>query len=207
MIEVRLSIRNADESSIHVLDGLVLAWLAFWLVLGAWAGFTIWQVSGLGDTLTRSGVALGTAGRGLETAADVPLVGDDVGELGAEVSATAQDVAARGQEIKGQLRQLSLLLGLSIMLMPTTPVLGLYLPLRLARRGEVDELRRALERHPDDPALDRHLAERALQTLPFADVHRMVGDPWQAITEGRGRPLADAELARLGLRRPRSPSP
>lgn len=204
---MRVSIRNADESSIHVLDGLVLAWLAFWLVMGAWAGYTIWQVSALGDTMSKSGVALGTAGRGLETAAEVPVLGNGIGDLGAEVSATAEEVTARGQEIKGQLRQLSLMLGLSIMLMPTTPVVGLYLPLRQARRSEVEELRRALARHPDDPALDRHLAERALQTLPFADVHRMVGDPWQAISEGRGRQLADAELARLGLRRPRSPSP
>jgi len=87
---------------------------------------------------------------------------------------------------------------MSIMLMPTTPVLGLYLPLRWARRRETAELRRSMSRH----GRDRYLAERALQTMPFTTVHALVGDPWKAIDEGRTASLADAELDRLGIRRP-----
>lgn len=197
---MRLTVRTADEPTVRLLDGVVVFWLVLWLVLGGWSGYTIWQVSELGDTVTTSGRALDSAGRALESVGDVPVVGDRPAELGAEVITTAEDVAARGQEVKSQLRQLSLLLGLSIALMPTTPVLGLYLPLRWARRRETAELRRSLARHGRDAAFDRYLAERALQTMPFTTVHALVGDPWRAIAEGRTGPLADAELERLGLR-------
>jgi hypothetical protein len=78
---------------------------------------------------------------------------------------------------------------------------GLYLPLRLSRGREVNGLRRALRDHGDDEGFDRYLAERALRNLPYADVQALVGDPWRAISEGRSRELADAELARLGVRR------
>lgn len=200
---MRLTIRTADEPTVRLLDGLVVFWLVLWLVLGGWSGYTIWQVSDLGDTVTTSGQALDSAGRALESVGDVPVVGERPGELGSEVIATADEIAARGQEVKSQLRQLSLLLGLSITLMPTTPVLGLYLPLRWARRRETAELRQALSRHGRDAAFDRYLAERALQTMPFATVHALVGDPWRAIDEGRTAPLADAELHRLGLGRGR----
>jgi hypothetical protein len=199
---VRLTIRTADESTVRLLDGLVVFWVVLWLVIGGWSGYTIWQVSELGDTVTTSGEALDSAGKALESVGEVPVVGDRPAELGQEVVATADDIAARGQEVKSQLRQLSLLLGLSIMLMPTTPVVGLYLPLRWARRREVAELRRALTRHGRDGSFDRYLAERAMQTLPYRTVHSIVGDPWQAIAEGRAGPLAEAELRRLGLRRP-----
>ncbi len=133
MVPVRPTIQTADEATVRLLDGLVIFWLVLWLVVGAWSGFTIWQLSGLGDTITTSGEALQSAGEALQTVGETPVVGEGPGRLGDQVVSTAADIGVRGQEIKTQLRVLSLLLGLSIMLMPTTPVLGLYLPLRLAR--------------------------------------------------------------------------
>lgn len=195
-----MSIRSADERTVRLLDGLVVFWLVLWVVVGGAAGYTMWQASQLGDTVTTSGTALDSAGRALESVSNVPVVGEGPGELGRQVVATAADLVERGQEVKSQLRQLSLLLGLSIMLMPTTPVLGLYVPLRMARRREVDELRRALGRHGRNAAFDRYLAERAVHALPFTTVHAISGDPWQAIAQGRTGPLADAELQRLGIR-------
>jgi len=199
---VRLSVRTADEATVRLLDGLVAFWLVLWLVVGAWSGYTIWQVSALGDTVSNSGAALHSAGEALQSVGDLPLVGERPGELGDEVVGTATEITARGQEIKSDLRRLSLLLGLSIVLMPTTPVLGLYLPLRLARRREIQELRRALARHGRDPAFDRYLAERAVHVLPYSTVRGISADPWDDIAHGRAQRLADAELARLGLRPP-----
>jgi len=181
---------------------MVAFWLVLWLVIGAWSGYTIWQVSALGDTVTRSGQALGSAGEALQSVGEVPVVGDRPGELGDQVVDTALDLTVRGQDIKSDLRRLALLLGLSIVLMPTTPVLGLYLPLRLARRREILELRRALARHSRDPTLDRYLAERAVHALPYSTVRAISDDPWGDIRHGRSQRLADAELDRLGLRRP-----
>lgn len=196
-----LSIRSADPSTIRFLDGLVGFWLTLWLIVGAWSGVTLWQLSELGDTVTNSGHAIRSAGEALTAVGNVPLVGEKPGELGAEVTATGADIADRGQQVKHQLQQLSLLLGLAIALMPTTPVLGLYVPLRVARHRETRELRAALAAHGNTSALDRYLAERAVHSLSFSSVHHLVGDPWQAIAEGRARPLADAELARLGISR------
>ena len=199
-MSVRLSVRTADESTVRLLDGMVAFWLVLWLVVGAWSGYTIWQVSALGDTVTKSGNALGSAGEALQSMREVPLIGETPAELGDQVVDTAVDITARGQAIKSDLRRLALLLGLSIVLMPTTPVLGLYLPLRLARRRDVRELRRALTRHGRDPTLDRYLAERALHVLPYTTVRALSDDPWADIMQGRAQRLADAELERIGLR-------
>lgn len=199
---MRPSVRTADEPTVRLLDGLVAFWLVLWLVVGLWSGYTIWQVSALGDTVTSSGRALDSAGEALQSVSEVPVVGERSGDLGDEVVATAADIAGRGQEIKSDLRRLALLLGLSIALMPTAPVLGLYLPLRAARRRDVRELRRALMRHGRDPALDRYLAERAIHVLPYTAVRAISADPWTDIMQGRAQRLADAELERLGLRAP-----
>lgn len=202
---MRASIRTADEATVRVLDGLVIFWIALWLVVGFWSGVLIWQLSDLGDTVTRSGQALRSTGEALQVLGEVPVVGDGPGELGDEVVSTAGDIAARGQEIQTQLRQLSITLGLSIMLMPTTPVVGLYLPLRLARRRELLEVRRALSGAGLDPTLRRYLAERALAHLPYASVRQISDDPWGDIVAGRGHALARAEIVRMGLRPPSEP--
>jgi hypothetical protein len=196
-----LSISAADTSTIRLFDGVLLAWLALWLVVGGWTGVVLWQLADLGDTVSSSGGAIASAGEALESLDQVPVVGDRPAELGREAQTTGADIRARGQEVKGQLRQLSILIGLAVALIPTTPVLGLYLPLRVARRREVRALARSLRQHGDDPELDRFLAERALRSLPHHVVHRLVDDPVTAIAEGRARPLADAELDRLGLSR------
>ncbi len=199
---MRLSVRDADESTVRLADGMVTFWLVLWLVVGAWSGYTVWQASATGDTITTSGRALGSAGKALQSVGQVPVVGATTGDLGDQIAATAVEITARGQTIKGDLRRLSILLGLSIALMPTTPVVGLYLPLRLARRRDLQELRSALHRHGDDVGLDRYLAERALDALPYTSIRSLSSDPWEDISTGRARALADAELARLGLQRP-----
>lgn len=196
---MRATLSTADTSTVRLFDGLVGFWFVLWLVIGGWTGYTIWELSVLGDTVTSSGEAIGTAGDALVSVGGVPVIGDDTAQVGEEVAAAGVEIADRGQSVKAQLRQLAILLGLAIAVMPTTPVLGLYLPLRSARRREVDALRRSLQKHPDDPRLERYLAERAVRSLPFDEVESLVGDPWRAMHEGNTRPLAHAELRRLGL--------
>lgn len=198
---MRTSIRSADPSTMRFLDALVASWVVLWIVVGAWSGYTIWQVSELGLTVSRSGTALHSAGEALEAVGKVPVIGERPAELAEEVVTAAADITARGQEISSQFRQLAVLLGLSIALMPTTPVVGLYLPQRLDRRREVTHMRRLLERHGRDPVVDRYLAERALHSLPFHDVRAISHDPWSDIASGRVERLADAELSRMGLHR------
>lgn len=197
-----LSIRTADPTTLRLLDALAAFWCALWLVVGVWTGWTVWQTSQLGDTVTSSGTAITSTGDALKAVGKVPVVGDRPTELGEELTATGADIADRGQRVESQLRQLAVLLGLAIALAPSTPLAGLYLPLRLARRREAAELREAVRRHGTDPAFERHLAEQALRHLSYDDAHALVGDPRAAIADGRAGPLADAELARLGVARP-----
>ena len=139
----------------RLLDGLVGLWLALWLLVGAWAAYTVWQLSDLGDTVTTIGQAVTSAGEALQDLSGVPVLGDKPGDVGSQVESAGADIADRGQRVRSQLRQLSLLLGLSIAVMPTTLTLGLYLPLRSARRREVVRLGAAPSRHGDDEASDR----------------------------------------------------
>lgn len=129
-----LDVRTADESTLRRLDGVVLFWLVLWVVIGGWTGYTIWQVSEVGDSLTISGRAISSTGDALESLDGVPVVGDRTNELGGEVVVAGEDIVVRGQEIESQLRQLAVLLGLAIALLPAAPALFLYLPLRNARR-------------------------------------------------------------------------
>lgn len=196
-----LSVRTADEATIRLLDSAVAAWLVLWIVVGGWSAYTTWQLSDLGDTVSRSGSAITSAGEALQSLREVPVVGERPAELGEETATTGAEIEDRGQQVKGELRQLAILLGLAIAVMPTTPVVGLYVPLRAARRRERREIAHVLRSPDAGDGFDRYLAERAVSHLSWDDVRRLDRDPWQAIAEGRHRGLADAELARLGLSR------
>jgi hypothetical protein len=54
---------------------------------------------------------------------------------------------------------------------------------------------------PEAADADVYLAMRAVARLPYAELARTVPHPAAALRAGNYRPLADAELARLGLRR------
>ena len=196
-----LSVRTADESTIRLLDGAVVAWMILWLAVGGWSAYTVWELSDVGDTVTTSGTAISSAGEALESLREVPVVGERPAELGEEAALAGAEIQTRGQQVKSQLRQLSVLLGLAVTLIPTTPVLGLYVPLRRARQRERREISRVLQGPGPDAGFERYLAERAVRHLSWSDVRRLVDDPWQAMLDGRHLELANAELARLGLSR------
>ena len=190
----------ADFRTIRLLDGAVLFWVVLWCVLGVLTGVTLWQAADVGDTISASGRSLSGVGESLQSLADLPVVGERPGEIGADVSETAVDITARGSEVKSQLRLLSVVLGIAVVGIPVTPILGLYLPLRLRRNREVASLRRQLSEHGGDPRFERYLADRARAWLPFAKVAE--ADHGDADEPGVDRRLADFELERLGIARP-----
>jgi hypothetical protein len=97
-------------------------------------------------------------------------------------------------------RTASVLLGLAIWLVPSLPLLAAYGPLRVERSREGRALRSLVAAHAGDPGLDRLLAARALAHLPYRRLEAM-GAPWADFGAGEYRALADAELAREGVRR------
>lgn len=190
-----------DQSTVRVVDGLVAFWVLLWLVVAASTALTLWQLSSLGDTLTQSGEAVGSAAEALRAIGDLPLVGDGPGELADEAGAAAEQVIADGATVTNRLRQLAVLLGLAIFFIPVTPLVGLWLPLRLRRAREARMIRRALLKDPGVP-LDRYLARRATMSLPYEAVRAAFEDGDGRLTREQERALADAEIARMGLRRP-----
>lgn len=183
-----------DHRTVRLLDGVVVFWVVLWCVLGVWTGVTLWQAADVGETITASGESLSAVGDGLQGLSDLPVVPERPGEIGRSVSEAAIDITARGAEVQGQLRLLGVFLGIALVAIPVSPVVGLYLPLRVRRSREESGIRRSLREHGEDPGFDRYLADRARTWLPYAEVVRL-GD-------GSDRRLADAELARLGLPRP-----
>ncbi len=96
-------------------------------------------------------------------------------------------------------RLLSVLLGVAVGLIPTAPLLALWLPLQLAWRRDRLAVARAVRLWDGEPELDEFLAERALMHLSYEEL-RTLADGRLDIFEARGR-LREAELHRLGLDR------
>ncbi len=115
-------------------NGAVASWCAFWLVVGIWTGYELWQLAELGSTLADSGRALDSAGTALQSLGSVPVVGDSTEELGREVSANASDIVADSGRAQSSLRQVGVLVGVTISLVPTVPAVVL-LRLRRERAG------------------------------------------------------------------------
>jgi hypothetical protein len=186
----------------RVLDVLLTLWVALWIAVGVLAGNELRELRTLSETVVGAGTALDQTGRALETIGEVPLVGEGPGELGRRVRESAADVRAAGSSSSESIRNLGLLLGLAIAVIPATPVFGFYLPLRLRRAREAGALAERLAGDGLDPGLEELLARRALHTLPYHVLQTVSADPVADLEAGRFDRLARAELRRLGLDAP-----
>ena len=196
---MRTGLEGIDAARLRRWDAIALAWGTAWVVLGGWVGYEIWQLSALGDTLSRSGSALDGSGRALQELRDIPIIGGTPGRIGDEVRRTAADVITQGEASRASTRRLAVLLGLAVAVLPVLPAL-LYLPVRLAARRDRRQVRDLVGRL-DAVEVDAHLARRALQAVPYPRLLEVTATPERDFAAGRHRALADAELARLGLQR------
>ena len=117
---------SARTGRADLFNGLVATWCALWLVVGGWTGYELWQLSDIGPTIADSGRALDSAGTALESLGSVPVVGDSTAEIGTEVRANAGDIVADADDAAASIRRLAVLLGLTIALVPSVPVLAAH---------------------------------------------------------------------------------
>jgi hypothetical protein len=159
------------------------------------------EVRGLAElsgTVDRLGGAVAEVG---DVIGGLPLIGEEVAGPAGEITAAGENAVASADEARASARTVGLLLGISIALIPTSPVPLLYLPRRIALARERRALTRALI-EGRTPELDQTLAERAVAHLPFRRLSRVSEDPCGDLRSGRHEALADAELAWFGVTAP-----
>ncbi len=187
--------------SVRRWDAVVVAYAIAVVGAGLFAGRQIWALAELHRGLLDAADALDLTARAIGLLGQVPLVGSGADQLAGSVAETSAQVRTNAATTRANVRSLAVAVGATIALLPLVPVLGVYVPLRLARYREVCGLRRLLTGRPD-PVLVEHLARAALHRVPYGELRRNIDDPWRALDQGRHLPLAAAELRRLGLRPP-----
>lgn len=108
----------------------VALWVALWLVVGVWTGVEVWQLSQLTRTVADSGRALDEAGMALQSLSSVPVVGGEAADLGTQVRANGSDIIISAAGAQGSFRRLAVLLGVTIAVVPTVPVVAMHRVLR-----------------------------------------------------------------------------
>ena len=186
---------------IHVLDVATVAWVTAWVVLAVLVAREVRDLRELSDTVIVSGVAVENTGDLVASLESIPFVGERVVDVAIQVREAGVSAQESGEESRDSAENLSVLLGLSIGLIPTLPLLGLYAPLRLAWTRDARSVRAALAANPADPTLKEFLARRAVANLPYGDLLAVSRDPYGDLSGGRFDVLAARELERLGLRK------
>jgi hypothetical protein len=171
-------------------DAAIAGWLIAWVLIGLQVGREVRQLTELNDTVVLAGGAIEETGDVLEEVGRIPFVGAPVGDLADRIRQTGRSASRNAASSRQSVEDLSTLLGVSIALIPTIPLVAVWIPLRLRWRRERLAVKRALA--TGSPDLERLLAERARTSLPLDQVLALEADR---------KGLADAELERLGLRR------
>lgn len=193
-----------DHRTQSLRDSLVAFWVVVWLTVGVLTGAQIWSLSEVSVAVDATASATDQAGEALQEIGALPLVPESTRQLGDDVRAAAEEIRTSARTIRADLRQLALLVGLSIGLVPTVPVLVLYLPGRLRWQRTVEEVRRELHRVGRTPELDAFLAHRVVADLSYSELKALTSDPMGDLLSGRHDVLASEQLRRLGLAPPPS---
>ena len=188
-------------------------WAAFWIGIAAYTAYEVAALRTLSQTVVKAGAATESTGHALAAIGQLPLVGGRIANLAAQAIAAGASARASGASTGTTIDQLAVLLGIAIALIPTVPLLALYVPLRLSWRRDRNAVRHAVARWDGEPALEAFLAQRALAHLPFEELRKLGYDGVEG--SQANAELAAAELRRLGLghssrrdvapRRPREP--
>jgi hypothetical protein len=175
-------------------------WAAFWMGIAAYTAYEVAALRTLSHTVVKAGAATESTGHALAAVGHLPFVGGRISQLAAQAVAAGASARASGASTATTIDQLAILLGIAIALIPTVPLLGLYLPLRRSWRRDRNAVRCAIARWDGEPGLEAFLAQRALVHMPFEELRDLGYDG------SPGSPpnaeLAAAELRRLGLDRP-----
>ena len=122
-------------------DAALALWVALWIAMGVAVGVNVGNLTTLSHTVVAEGQAVETVGRTLRPLGDAPFVGDEVSRAAEQVQRTGASAAASGRSSASSIEALSVLLAIAVAVLPSVPVFGFYLPLRVRRAREVRALR------------------------------------------------------------------
>jgi hypothetical protein len=126
-----------SKAFIGLLGAFVVAWTVLWIVVGIWTRDEVRALRQLSNTVVKSGTAVKQTGDALQGLRSIPFVGGDVVRVGRRVSAAGIDARASGRSSRSAVDHLATVLGVSIALIPTIPMMVLFLvTLWLVRRLE-----------------------------------------------------------------------
>ncbi len=183
-----------------VVDVVLVAWTIAWATIGLSVGREVRGLADLSDTVASVGRAAEESGKTIASLDRVPLVGGNLSEPADDIQEAGRSAQASGRSSRESVENLSLLLGLSIALIPSVPLLALYVPWRSSLVRERRSVRGSL-RSGIDGSLEEFLARRAAEHLPYHRLRAITPHPWRDLQRGTCNRLAAAELQRLGLRR------
>ena len=113
----------------------VVLWTVLWIFMGIWTRREVQTLRQLSNTVIQSGAAVKETGDALQGLQSIPFVGGDVGRVGRRVSIAGVDARRSGRSSRSAVDSLATLLGVAIGVVPTVPMIALYVvTLRLARR-------------------------------------------------------------------------
>jgi hypothetical protein len=182
--------------TILVLDVVAVLWVAAWIVMGTWVHDEVQGLQSLSDTIIRTGQGVEDVG-GVLREINVPFVGDQLQRAGEEVTGVGADTKASGRQAADSAEKLSMLLGLSVALIPSSSLFLFYFPARVAHARERRALRGLTIQAREDPELEHFLARRALMGLSYRRLAAMSERPWRERTDERR--LIAAEREEMGV--------
>lgn len=186
--------------SVRWIDLGVFVWIVVWAALGVLIWHDIRAQAQLSGDVIKIGTAVKETGQALGVVGGLPLVGGQIGEFADKIETMGTEVEASGQDSRTGIQRTAVVAGFGVGILPAALVLLLYLPARIRWRRYVGAIADALPDIAGDPGFDQYLARAAVVTLPWDRLRAISADPWRDIDTGKCRALADAELARLGLK-------
>ena len=175
-------------------------WAVFWIGIAAYTAYEVSALRTLSHTVVKAGAATESTGHALAAIGHLPFVGGQISQLAEQTIEAGASARTSGASTAATIDRLAVLFGIAIALIPTVPLLALYLPLLLSWRRDRAAVRDAIARWDGEAGLEAFLARRALAHMRFDELRKLGYDGSEG--SAPNSELAAAELRRLGLDRP-----
>jgi hypothetical protein len=123
-----------DTATKRLLDVILIAWSAIWILVGVAVYNEVRGLSALADTVTVAGRSLDDTADTLDAYGSVPFVGGDLREVARGARRTARSARVSAREGRASVDDLARLLGIAVPAVAIGPLALAYALLRVRRR-------------------------------------------------------------------------